>query len=52
MESHNSGHCEYFSNVKLNERFPKGSIQRVKIIKSNGSFLEGVSLKKNKERKL
>ncbi len=45
MESHNSGHCEYFSNVKLNESFPKGSIQRVKIIKSNRNFLEGVSLK-------
>ena len=41
MESNNSGHCEYFSNVKLNEHFPKGSIQRVKIIKSNGNFLEG-----------
>ena len=49
MESHNSGHCEYFSNVKLNGRFPKGSIQRVKIIKSNRSFLEGVSLKNIKK---
>ena len=49
MESNNSGHCEYFSNVKLNERFPKGSIQRVKIIKSNRNFLEGASSKNIKK---
>ena len=50
MESNNSGHCEYFSNVKTKTKFPKGSIQKLKIKRINDTFLEGVQTENKKDR--
>jgi len=50
MESSTSGHCEYFSNVKTKTKFPKGSIQKLKINRIKDTFLEGVLTENKKDR--
>jgi tRNA A37 methylthiotransferase MiaB len=50
MESSTSGHCEYFSNVKTKTKFPKGSIQKLKINGIKDTFLEGVLTENKKDR--
>ncbi len=50
MESSTSGHCEYFSNVKTKTKFPKGSIQKLKINRIKDTFLEGVLIENKKDR--
>ena len=44
MESNNSGRCEYFSTVKTNSVFKKGTIQKLKINKINDDSLQGVPI--------
>ena len=50
MESSTSGHCEHFSNVKTKTKFPKGSIQKLKINRIKDTFLEGVLTEHKKDR--
>ena len=49
MESGNSGRCEYFSIVKTNSIFQRGSIQKLKINKLNHDSLQGVSIENHQK---
>tara|TARA_X000000368_G_scaffold410846_1_gene394879 strand:- start:912 stop:2198 length:1287 start_codon:yes stop_codon:yes gene_type:complete len=49
MESGNSGRCEYFSTVKTNSIFQRGTIQKLKINKMNHDSLQGVSIENHQK---